>query len=259
MTISREPRHIYTRTRYAGRVVNARTKAMLEAAAGIFGRPFALTQGSYNKGGVSASAGTHDGGGVVDISVSGMSPKERASAVQALRRAGFFAWLRTPPKFAYHIHAVAIGDRELSSSARRQVAQGFADRDGLAGGGPDPAADPYPAWVGRYGTHTSPDVPPTGKQWIHTDGAGIVQGFVGYANPTVIATPAGDSQPLAGKAPYILDVRVVRGRREWFVTDHTGNVVAFAPFGTPAVLRNAYGDSQPIAGPAPYTINVRTT
>ena len=121
-----EPAHNYDRVTYGGRTVNYRTKEMLEQAARIFGRTngWVITQGSYNKG-VGASAGTHDRGGVVDISVSGWSSATRSDAVQALRKAGFFAWLRTPAQgFAYHIHAVAIGDRELSPAARDQQAQG---------------------------------------------------------------------------------------------------------------------------------------
>lgn len=170
-----EPAHNYDRITYAGRTVNRRTKEMLETAANIFGRTngWVLTQGSYNRG-VGASAGTHDGGGVVDISVSGWSSATRSDAVQALRKAGFFAWLRTPAQgFAYHIHAVAIGDRELSPAARDQVVQGFADRNGLAGRGPDPDKDPYPTWIDKYGHHVSLDRPKTteyvpypGESWF---------------------------------------------------------------------------------------------
>lgn len=156
---TKEPVHNYTRTSYGGRTVNQRTKDMLESAARSFGKSITLTQGSYNKG-VGASAGTHDGGGVVDISVLGMSASQRSSLEQALRRAGFFAWIRTPAQgFSYHIHAVAIGDKQLSSAARGQVAQGFADRDGLARRGPDASKDPYPAWVDKYGKHVSLDRP----------------------------------------------------------------------------------------------------
>lgn len=151
-----EPAHNYARTTYGGRTVNQRTKVMLETAAQLFGRGFSLTQGSYSTG-VSASAGTHDGGGVVDIDVDSLSSAQRDAAVQALRKAGFFAWLRVPPAFDYHIHAVAIGDREMSAAAKSQVVQGFQDRDGLARRGPDPAPDPYPAWTAKYGTHVSPD------------------------------------------------------------------------------------------------------
>lgn len=159
-----EPAHNYTRTTYGGATVNQRTRDMLEQAARIYGHAFTLTQGSYHPGSAS-SAGTHDGGGVVDVSVDGMTSAERDRAVQALRRVGFFAWLRTPPSFAYHIHAVAIGDRELSPAAKRQVPQGFADHDGLADQGPDPAPDPYPAWTRKYGTHVSPDPNPDEIVW----------------------------------------------------------------------------------------------
>lgn len=156
-----EPAHDYTRSYYgqSRRVVNQRTKVMLNAAASLYGASILLTQGSYNRGGVAASAGTHDGGGVVDIAV-GQNHADRLRLVQCLRRVGFFAWLRTPAQgFGYHIHAVAIGDRELSSGARAQVVQGFQDRNGLAGRGPDPDADPYPEWVDRYGRHSSLDRP----------------------------------------------------------------------------------------------------
>lgn len=153
-----EPAHDYARVTYGGKTVNKRTKVMLEAAAKIFGKPFTLTQGSYNKG-VSASAGTHDGGGVVDINTNGMTDAQRKAAEQALRKVGFFAWVRVPPAFAYHIHAVAIGDKEMSNAAKAQVTQGFQDRNGLANHGPDAPADPYPAWVDKYGKHVSLDRP----------------------------------------------------------------------------------------------------
>lgn len=145
-----EPAHNYGRTSYGGRTVNQRTKVMLQDAASKFGSGFSLTQGSYNTG-VGASAGTHDGGGVVDISVSGMSSAGRKAAVQALRKAGMAAWLRTPADgFAYHIHAVAIGDREMSSAAKSQIRQWAADTNGLANHGHDSEPDPYPAWTQQY-------------------------------------------------------------------------------------------------------------
>lgn len=154
-----EPSHDYTRTSYGGKTVNTRTKVMLQRAAAIRGKGFTLTQGSYNKG-VGASAGTHDGGGVVDISVSGLSAAERSVAAMSLRKAGFFAWTRTPAQgFQYHIHAVAIGDKQLAPAARSQITQGFQDRNGLANHGKDTAPDPFPKWVDSYGHHVSLDRP----------------------------------------------------------------------------------------------------
>lgn len=147
-----EPAHNYIRTTYGTKTVNSRTKVLLERAAVKYGQGFYLTQGSYNRG-VGASAGTHDGGGVVDISVSGMSNVQRSAAVNALRQAGFAAWLRTPVEgFAYHIHACAIGDREMAWGARSQVTAYFNGRNGLAGNGPDTASvgRPYPSWAVKY-------------------------------------------------------------------------------------------------------------
>lgn len=140
-----EPAHNYTRTTYSGRTVNQRTKDMLQQAAALSGMTINLSQGSYNAGGVAASAGTHDGGGVVDIASSS------TALCLALRKVGFAAWIRTPAQgFAYHIHAVAIGDRELSSGAKSQIRQWAVDTNGLASHGSDPMADPYPAWTQKY-------------------------------------------------------------------------------------------------------------
>lgn len=146
-----EPAHNYSRTTYGGKTVNQRTKVMLQAAAKEFGGPLVLTQGSYNKG-VAASAGTHDGGGCVDISVDGMSSSRRVFLVQCLRRAGFAAWLRTPSQgFAYHIHANAIGDREMAGVAKEQVQQYFNGQNGLSGHGADTNPPrPWPSWANKY-------------------------------------------------------------------------------------------------------------
>jgi len=122
-----------------GVVVNARTKAMLAAAEHALGRTLALDQGSYNPGGDPTSAGTHDGGGVVDVSVKGMTAAYRVTVARALRRVGFAAWVRTPSQgdWPYHIHAVAISDTDLSSQAQHQVGDYYLGLDGLADRGPD--------------------------------------------------------------------------------------------------------------------------
>lgn len=143
-----EPKQNMTRTYYGGRLVNQRTKEMLERAASIYGRGFTLTQGSYNRGGVQASAGTHDGGGAVDINSNGLSI---AKAIEALRMAGFAAWYRTPAEgFAPHIHAIAIGDKELSRGAKAQVPSYFAHRSALVSNRVDPYPLRWPDWVEKY-------------------------------------------------------------------------------------------------------------
>jgi len=90
----------------------------------------AITQGSYTNA-VAASFGTHAGGGAVDLSV--MAPgtytvlfEDISMIVRALRLAGFAAWYRDFDQLyagsSPHIHAIAIGDRELSLAAREQLA-----------------------------------------------------------------------------------------------------------------------------------------
>ncbi|MEH0927311.1 peptidoglycan-binding domain-containing protein [Micromonospora sp. CPCC 205558] len=122
-----------------GYVVNARTQAMLAEAQRLLGFTLVLDQGSYNPGGDPTSAGTHDGGGVVDISVTGMTAAKRTAAAKALRRVGFAAWVRNPSQgdWPWHIHAAAINDTDLSSQAQHQVGDYYLGMNGLANQGPD--------------------------------------------------------------------------------------------------------------------------
>jgi peptidoglycan hydrolase-like protein with peptidoglycan-binding domain len=122
-----------------GVLVNARTRSMLTEAERRLGRTLVLSQGSYNPGGDPTSAGTHDGGGVVDIDVRGMTAATRTSVVRALREVGFAAWVRNPTQgsWPWHIHAAAISDPDLSSQAQHQVGDYYLGRNGLANRGAD--------------------------------------------------------------------------------------------------------------------------
>lgn len=127
--------HPYDRTTYDGptHVVDELTKAALDRVAGRLDYDLSLYQGSYHKG-VGPSAGTHDGGGVVDL-----APWDHVDKVRELRRVGFAAWYRPAIAglWAAHIHAVLMGNRKLSPAARAQVAEYLAGFDGLAGSGRD--------------------------------------------------------------------------------------------------------------------------
>jgi hypothetical protein len=126
---------------YGGKRVNTRTAAMLRAADAMLSWSITLTQGSYTSSNPD-SAGTHDGGGVVDIGVGSLSTTQRWQTVKALRTVGFAAWLRTPSDgFAYHIHANGISDPDMSRPARNQVHDYYFGRNGLA----NHAADNTPA------------------------------------------------------------------------------------------------------------------
>ena len=122
-----------------GVVLNTRTKAMLDEAERLLGRALPLDQGSYNPGGDPTSAGTHDGGGVVDVSVDGMTAATRTEVARVLRRVGFAAWVRSPQQgdWPWHIHAAAISDTDLSSQAQHQTGDYYLGLNGLAGHGAD--------------------------------------------------------------------------------------------------------------------------
>jgi hypothetical protein len=126
-------------------VINLRTWAMLDVARDRLGYDEfpTIIQGSYHRSSA-ASAGTHDGGGAVDL-----TPFEADRKVRVLRAVGFAAWPRLPIPGVWgeHIHAVAIGDREMSAQARAQVRDYYAHRDGLADHAPDPTWHPDPVPV----------------------------------------------------------------------------------------------------------------
>jgi len=133
-----KPSEDYSRIEINGYQLNQRTFKMLKTAQRLYGGDIditsdAITQGSYSNA-VVASFGTHAGGGVVDLSV--MAPgtytilyEDIDPLINALRSAGFAAWYRDLDELydgsPAHIHAVAIGDQELSIAAREQLAGPF--------------------------------------------------------------------------------------------------------------------------------------
>ncbi|MEU6674754.1 hypothetical protein [Streptomyces sp. NPDC046925] len=116
---------------YRGVVVNKRTAAMLRNAEKLAKTTFTAFQGSYSNS-VGASAGTHSGGGAIDL-----GPAKDA-IVGAMRSSGFAAWRRTPAEgFSPHIHGIAVGDPTASAAAKAQVKAFHAGKNGLANNGPD--------------------------------------------------------------------------------------------------------------------------
>ncbi len=128
---------------YGGKRTNTRTADMLRRADSTLSWSLTLTQGSYTSSNPD-SAGTHDGGGVVDISVSSLTTTQRWQTVRALRTVGFAAWLRTPDDgFAYHIHANAISDPDMSRAGRNQVHDYYFGKNGLANHAGDNTPEAY--------------------------------------------------------------------------------------------------------------------
>ena len=129
-----KPPEDYTRLEINGWTINQRTFAMLTHAQELYGgeielNGYAITQGSYHDNGA-ASFGTHLGGGAVDLSVLRRGTytvlwDDVEPVLHALRAAGFAAWLREYGELyadsPIHIHAIAIGDQELSGPAEEQL------------------------------------------------------------------------------------------------------------------------------------------
>lgn len=128
----------FEKVTYGGKLMDRKTMVGLQVAEQRLGYTLTITQGCYNPGDVSSSAGTHDGGGVVDL-----APYEADRKVRVLRDLGWAAWRRPtiPGLWPEHVHAVMIGHGRLSEAAQAQVQEYRAGGDGLAGSKPDP--DPY--------------------------------------------------------------------------------------------------------------------
>lgn len=124
---------------FEGFRMDARTRDMFVEARRICDAPLFITQGGFNKGGVSASAGTHDGGGALDIRARNLTKAQIAEAIRRLRQVGFAAWHRTPAQgdWVEHIHCIAVGCASLSAGAQAQVRDYLAGKNGLANHRPD--------------------------------------------------------------------------------------------------------------------------
>ena len=114
------------------------TAAALQAASNEAGTDWRILQGSFSSD-VAASGSTHSGGGVIDIAPTN---GDWEGAVTALRKIGFAAWVRNVPGHGYagsgeHIHAVLMGDEQLSDQAAIQVQSYLNNDNGLAGSAPD--------------------------------------------------------------------------------------------------------------------------
>jgi hypothetical protein len=133
--------------RVDGQQVSSRVLAIIEDAAKAAGvpRPKVL-QGSWAHG--SLSAGTHSGGGAVDLSVRGLNDAQQVALVTELRKRNGCAWLRTTDygwTSGDHLHMIVRDEPALSIPAQKQVRSYDLNRNGLA----DRGRDPHPRPVQR--------------------------------------------------------------------------------------------------------------
>lgn len=138
--------------------MDARTRAMVVAARVVCVAPLEITQGCYNNGAVAASAGTHDGGGAVDIRAKTLNAAQVGEAVNILRKVGFAAWHRLPSEgnWPEHIHCIAVGCPDLSRGAKNQVTDYKAGRNGLANNKADNGTRAWVSWTWEKYAKTYP-------------------------------------------------------------------------------------------------------
>lgn len=140
---------------WRGVVVCECMPAMLDSIAQATGPYLRPTQGSYSTA-VSASARTHAGGGVIDISCRDSagnlwSGDEIWSVLHAARSRGLDLSHRTPAQgFVHHLHGVMDAcphlsgiDNPVLGTAAWQIREYHAGRNGLAGRGADDGPRDY--------------------------------------------------------------------------------------------------------------------
>jgi len=157
-------------TTWRGVTLDQRTADMISEVDGLLPDvPMYPSQGSYS-GSTSASAGTHDGGGAIDMKAVDLSSDQRNRLVKTMRMVGFAAWLRTPSQsnWPYHIHGIAVqpggkGDRGvLAAPAHDQVVDYYEGRNGLASNAPDDGPRNYVGvtWESYNGQAAPPSTTP---------------------------------------------------------------------------------------------------
>ena len=128
-------------------ILSERVWALIEDACKAAGVPMVkVIQGSWSH--ASASAQTHAGGGAADLSVAGLSLKQRLALVNELRKRNVAAYLRSPQygwtSTGAHIHMIVADEPGLSAAAQAQVIAYEKGWNGLAGNSrrKDPFARP---------------------------------------------------------------------------------------------------------------------
>lgn len=102
---------------FRGKLMDNKTKAFLMEMEAKLDYELTVVQGCYNPGGVAASGGTHDGGGVVDLAAFDWAHKVRVGA-----DLGAFIYHRVaiPGLWGEHVHMGIRDHGRLSDSAQRQ-------------------------------------------------------------------------------------------------------------------------------------------
>lgn len=195
----------FDQVNFRGRLMDKKTQAFLQAMEQRLGYELTIVQGSYNGGAVSASAGTHDGGGVVDL----VSWDHRRK-VRVARELGAFAWFRPdlPGVWGEHIHLGIRDHGRLSSAAKAQQAGFDSDpaRNGLANNAIDRTWHPDPSVTFKYRARTEPPPPPPTRVARSRDA--LAEAIHALGEAAALLDAAGEEREFAKK--QIDDIRELR-------------------------------------------------
>lgn len=155
----------FERVVYHDRLMDKKGKAFIQACEEKLGYELTITQGNYNPGGVAASAGTHDGGGVFDL-----PSWDHQHKLKVIKDLGGWGWLRRaiPGLWGEHIHFGITNHGTLSAGARSQQVAYFARRNGLKSNLRDNSYRAEPVPIFKYPVKPKPP-PPTNVSMARDD------------------------------------------------------------------------------------------
>jgi hypothetical protein len=196
-------------------LLNKRTAAALDVVHEKLGYELTIVQGSYHKT-TTASAGTHDGGGAVDL-----APFEADKKVHAMRAVGFAAWHRLPSQgdWPEHVHGILRGDQELSPQAAAQIVSFDDHRNGLANNAADNTFHPDPKVTFDYPEYVrTHDMPQYDDQVPGTDnktfGDSVREALRGDEHAAAIQANVNDLQAHVNDRLDKTDASLVEAKQE---------------------------------------------
>jgi len=143
----------------SGQVLNKRTLAIYKQIKKVYGvlggtGHIILIQGSYSTS-ISASGGTHSGGGAFDIMPSVKTAKNWSILQKAARFCMVADWDRPylAGVWGHHNHGIVIGDKQMSYAASKQVRDYYAHRNALANHASDKSWHPSVIFSSPYPMH----------------------------------------------------------------------------------------------------------
>lgn len=206
-----------------------------------------IVQGAFRArdgGGASASAGTHDQAGCIDIRTWNLSADLRTRMLRAARDpaivGGAAAWYRTPAQgFDEHSHWLLGGDSPMHPDAAQQWRDYLAGRNGLASGAPDDFWRPDPIHPYTYTYLSGSEEDPMADyaaqlDRIAADAQQTREGIATLRDLTQRVAEA-DRQRDAAEAARFGEFRRTLAKRDAAMVDQLGRILASLPADVPSL------------------------